>query len=282
VEPTGEVTEQVQEKENTLRILVLSDLHVDIGKFPVVYEDRRIDAGADVIVLAGDIHEGVQAPIWAREAFPDKPIVLVAGNHEFYGRYWNKNLRKIRDKAESLGIHFLERDSVMIDGVRFLGCTLWTDFEIHGDPRMGMSDARRIMNDYVRIKIDRQPGEDSEWREFRTVSLTPTISKIRHRKSVEWLQEQLAQGDPVKTVVVTHHAPHPNSVPDGYKEHELTPAYASDLTRLMGNSAVWIHGHIHENSDYVVNGTRVVANPRGYVGKTVDNPSFNAFCTIEV
>jgi len=267
-----------------MNILVLSDLHNDISKFSSVHNGRRIDEGADVVVLAGDIHEGVQAPMWAREAFPDKKIVMVAGNHEFYGRFWNRNLRKIRDKAESLDIHFLENAAVEIDGVRFLGCTLWTDFDVFGEQnrQQGMADARRRMNDYKRIKLDRKPGENADWREFRTISLIPALVQRRHRQSVEWLEEQFKTGDPAKTVVVTHHAPHTGSVPNGYEEHELTPAYVSDLTRLMGNSAVWVHGHIHDNADYLVNGTRVVANPRGYVGKTVDNPKFDPFFMVEV
>lgn len=267
-----------------MKILVLSDLHIDIGPFPVVYDGRRIDEEADVIVLAGDIHEGVQAPMWARENFPDKPIIMVAGNHEFYGRMWNRNLRKMREKADDLGIHFLENDSVEIEGVRFLGCTLWTDFDIHGEDvrNESMATARRRMNDYARIKLDRKPGENKDWREFRTISLIPALSQRRHRESVDWLQQQFDQGDPARTVVVTHHAPHPRSVPKDYEYHELTPAYASDMTRLMGNSKVWIHGHIHENADYEVNGTRVVANPRGYTGKIVDNPAFNPFFTVEI
>jgi predicted phosphodiesterase len=254
-----------------MKILALSDLHNDVKRFEPVVDCRRIDAEVDVVVLAGDIHEGVRAPMWAREAFPDKRIILVTGNHEFYGRFWNRNLRnlrKLREKAAELDVYFLENASIEIDGVRFLGCTLWTDYEIHGTPAQSMSDARRLMNDYVRIKLDRKPGQNQEWRAFRSVSLLPPMILSRHRESAEWLQEQFKTGDPEKTVVVTHHAPHPNSVPEDYKEHELTPAYASDLSRLMGHAKVWIHGHIHENADYLIDGTRVVANPRGYVGKT--------------
>ncbi len=265
-----------------MKILVLSDLHIDIARFQTEYDGRRIDDGVDVVVLAGDIHEGVQAPMWAREAFPEKKIVQIAGNHEFYGRMWNRNLRKLREKAAELGIHFLENEAVEIDGVRFLGCTLWTDFEIHGERSLSMGDAKRRLNDYARIKLDRKPGENAEWREFRSVALVPLMTLRRHRASVEWLQEQFKTGDPAKTVVVTHHAPHPQSVPEAFTGHELTPAYASDLTRLMGNSAVWVHGHIHENANYLVNGTRVIANPRGYAGKIVDNPMFDPFFTIEV
>lgn len=264
----------------------MSDLHNDIGKMPAVVDGRRIDEHADVIVLAGDIHEGVQAPMWARETFPDKPIVMVAGNHEFYGREWRRNLRKIRVKAQALGIHFLENDSVEIEGVRFLGCTLWTDFELFGEitRAAAMNEARARMNDYHRIKLDRKPGENQEWREIRSVKLVPELSRRRHRESVQWLDEQLGQGDPAKTVVVTHHAPLARSIPPYYECNSLSPAYASNLDHMMGRSALWVHGHIHDRIDYMAGDTRVVANPRGYPrrnGKN-ENEAFDPFFTVEV
>lgn len=264
----------------------MSDLHNDIGKMPAVVDDRRIDDEADVIVLAGDVHEGVQAPMWARETFPDKPIIMICGNHEFYGRFWNRNLRKIREKCDALGIHFLENDSVEIDGVRFLGCTLWTSFELFGETMRStsMAEARAKMNDYNLIKLDRKPGENQEWRETRSIKLIPELTRRRHRASVEWLAAQLDQGDPAKTVVVTHHSPLARSIPAHYEGHVLSPAYASNLDRLMGRSALWIHGHIHEKIDYMAGDTRVVANPRGYPRKNgvPENVGFDPFFTVEV
>lgn len=81
---------------------------------------------------------------------------------------------------------------------------------------------------------------------------------------MQWLERELVTSNPEKTVVVTHHAPHEQSVPDEYKSHPLSPAYASDLSRLLGRSKLWIHGHIHFNADYMVGATRVICNPRGY------------------
>lgn len=249
-----------------MKILVLSDLHIDIGPFPVVYDGRRIDAEADVVVLAGDIHEGVHAPMWAREAFPDKPIIMVAGNHEFYGRYWNRNLRKIREKSVELGIHFLENEAVELFGVRFLGCTLWTDYCLYGEERRreSMREALSLMTDFRRIKLDRKSGENQDWREFRVVKLIPQLTLRRHVQSAVWLDQQLAMGDPDKTVVVTHHPPLGQSIPEYYQGDKLSPAYASNLTQLVGRSKLWVHGHVHDNSDYTYGMTRVICNPRGY------------------
>lgn len=167
------------------RLLTLSDLHNDIQPMSPIQGSRRIDADADVVVLAGDIHEGVQAPMWARQAFPDKEVVLIAGNHEFYGRYWNRNLRKIREKSAELGIHLLENDAVELFGVRFLGCTLLTDFALGGEERRhdSMREARLRMNDYQRIKLDRLSGENHEWRELRVNKLVPELTLRRHVQS---------------------------------------------------------------------------------------------------
>lgn len=188
-----------------MKLLVLSDLHNEIRPMSCEVDGRRIDHDVGVVVLAGDIHEGVQAPKWARQTFPDKEIILVAGNHEFYGQYWNRNLSKLRDTSAELGIHFLENDAVELFGIRFLGCSLWTDFALHGDDQLQerMRHALARMTDYRRIKLDRIAGENRDFREFRSVTLVPELTRRRHRESVEWLDRELNQGDPSRTVVVT-------------------------------------------------------------------------------
>jgi len=269
-----------------LKLLILSDLHNDMDHMSVVVDGRRIDADVDVVVLAGDIEEGLRSPEWARRAFPNKEIILVAGNHEFYGRYWNRNLTRIRQRSNELDIHFLENDATEIDGVRFLGCTLWTDFMLNGASRRqtAVHEARQRMTDYRKIKHDRRVGEDHEWKLFETPFLHPESTVKRHLTSVEWLENELKKGCFHKTVVVTHHAPHPQSIPPHHQSHALAPAYASNLEDLMGYSALWIHGHIHFRADYEVQGTRVVANPRGYVYARDEgrNKDFNPFFGVDI
>lgn len=254
-----------------------SDLHLDMRGFQPVLEDgTRADANAGVVVLAGDIDEGTRGVRWARETFPDKPIVMVAGNHEFYGHHWGRLLDDMREAAKKYDIEYLEAEAIDLGGVRFLGCTLWTDFELFGVDRKTFSiySAKAGLNDYKEIKISRTP--EMYW--VHGKYLLPTLTVARHRGSVEWLAGKLAKGDPAKTVVVTHHAPHMNSVPAHFRADSLTPAYASDLTRLLGSDkcAMWIHGHMHSSSDYLVNGTRVVCNPLGYQTKNggLENATF--------
>jgi Icc-related predicted phosphoesterase len=256
-------------------LLVYSDLHLDHYSFqPTLADGSRADKDADVVVLAGDIDEGTRGIRWARESFADKPIVYVAGNHEFYGKHWTKHLDDMREAANKFDVCFLEADGIDIGGVRFLGCTLWTDFELFGEEkkRFAMYHAKSNMNDYKEIKISRMP--EMYW--VTGKYLVPELTVFRHRGSVEWLARKLAKGDPAKTVVITHHAPHPKSVPARYKDHFLTPAYASDLSRLMGKAALWIHGHMHDAEEYTVEGTRVICNPRGYTHRNggFDNALF--------
>lgn len=271
-----------------MKLLILSDLHNEVIPMLPEIDGRRIDTDtdADVVVLAGDIHEGVQAPMWARKAFPDKEVVLVAGNHEFYGRYWNRNLRKIREKSAQLGVHFLENDAVEISGVRFLGCTLWTDYCLYGEERRreSMTHAQLFMSDFRLIKLDRKPRENQDWREFRAVKLIPELTRRRHAQSVAWLDQQLEQGDPDRTVVVTHHAPLGQSIPEYFQGDKLSPAYASNLTQLLGRSKLWIHGHVHNNNDHMCGGTRVICNPRGYATPSGEhmNGNFNPRLILEV
>lgn len=266
-----------------MKILVLSDLHLAHLSFAPLHDSRRIDEDADVVVLAGDIDDGVGGFRWGREAFPDKPIVYVAGNHEFYDRHWMHHLDDMREAGKKYDIEFLEADAIELGGVRFLGCSLWTDYALFGADRK--SDAMRLakssMNDFNSIKISRTA--ELHW--VHSKYLIPALAERRHRGSVEWLEKSLEGiGEPAKTVIVTHHAPHPQSIPARFASDLLSASYASDLSRLMGKAGLWIHGHMHTRSDYVIDGTRVVANPRGYPHKNggMENSSFDPFFMVEV
>jgi len=265
-----------------MRMLIYSDLHLDLHPFehqlpPEVLRD------IDVVVLAGDVAEGARGLRWAREAFPDTAIVYVDGNHEFYGQHWDRHLDVMRTLAAEREVHYLENDSATIGGVRFLGCTLWTDFALAGTETklLAMNTARQSMNDYRCIKISPLPEMYGQQRKHR---LFPALAARRHDASRLWLQEQLSQGDPERTVVVTHHAPHPWSIPPAFRGHRLSPCYASDLESLLGQSRLWIHGHVHERVDYEVQGTRILSNPRGYklLGRGMENQQFRADFLVDV
>ncbi|WP_291012943.1 metallophosphoesterase [Hydrogenophaga sp.] len=247
-----------------MRMLVLSDLHLEFARFSPVWNDQRIDDGVDVVLLAGDIAEGTQGIRWARETFVTKEIVYVLGNHEFYSGHIQFLTKHARDVANRMGVHLLEHDAIGLGGVRFLGTTLWTDFNFFGaQHRQGaVGAAEMYLNDYQCIKTFVASPGDAMNRQARLLRAEDTAGM--HKESSAWLAGELSRGDPAKTVVVTHHAPHRLSVHPRYERDMVSAAYVSDLSHLMGQAAIWVHGHMHDSADYRVNGTRVVCNPRGY------------------
>lgn len=252
-----------------MKLLILSDLHLEMAPFvPPAQAVRQ----ADVIVLAGDIHVGTQGLAWAAQAFAGKPVVYVAGNHEFYGGHWRDTLARLRFRARELGIHFLENNAVTLYGVRFLGCSLWTDFDLDSPTRhdVAMRAALKSMMDYRQIRVD----STSVW-------LTPQHTLERHRESRAWLARALAELAP-STVVITHHFPCRRSVSSRFAGDSLNPAFGSDLPEgLLAQAGLWVHGHTHDSVAYFIEHGgrrgRVVCNPRGYPQAQggFENPRFN-------
>lgn len=145
-----------------------------------------------------------------------------------------------------------------------------------------LSHAVRRPTDQMMDVPQPQPGCTGGFRtRIRFKHIVLALTQRRHRVSVAWLEEQLIGGDPSRSIVVTHHAPHPASIPAGYAGDPLTPAYASNLEHLMGHAILWVHGHTHDSFDYDVKGTRVVCKPRGYAfGQPArgENDDFSPTC----
>jgi predicted phosphodiesterase len=254
-----------------MRLLVLSDLHLEFGAFepPAV--------AADLVVLAGDIAHGADGIAWAARHFAPARTVVVAGNHEFYGGELNAVIAACRDAAAETGVRFLENEAAVIAGVRVLGCTLWSDFRLFGADRQAaaMRDAAAMMNDFRLVGLQDAHG----WRR----RLRPDDLLPRHAAARAFLADALAEPFAGPTVVVTHFLPHRGSVAPAYADHPLTPAFASDLAPLFGANApaLWVHGHTHESCDYRVGAARVVCNPRGYWPSEL-NPRFDPGLVVEV
>jgi predicted phosphodiesterase len=234
-----------------MKIHVLSDLHLDVGPVELPETD------ADVVVIAGDVHPKLGGLKWIKETFPKQPVIYVAGNHEYYGKSIPYLTEKFRAEATGTNVHFLENQSAVINGVCFLGCTLWTDFDLFGSSGLSRVLAREQMNDYRRVRLSTH--------QFR--KLRPADTAGFHYKSRNWLRREFSDDASCnKPVIVSHHAPSIVSLPLDRRVDELCPAYASHLDNLVGESgaALWAHGHIHSSSDYTIGTTRVVCNPRGY------------------
>lgn len=231
-----------------MRLHILSDLHIEVTDFDPP------DTGAEIIVLAGDIHNGTQGLEWAIARFPRQRILYVPGNHEYYDGERGSVLASLRRRAGELGITLLDNDATEIDGVRFLGATLWTDFCLDGIERR--EEVMKLSLPYI---VDFRAIRDGDG------LFTPEASVRLHEASRAWLGERLSAGFAGPTVVITHHAPHPLSVHARFATHPANGGFVSNLEAMMGPPALWIHGHTHNSFDYSVKGTRVVCNPRGYV-----------------
>lgn len=232
-----------------MRVQVLSDIHVEFHSF------EPPDVDADVVILAGDIHVKDKGLEWAIEKFPHTPVLYVLGNHEYYGAAIPKQLKKIKAQAEGTQVRILENEAVVINNTKFLCCTLWTDFNLFGDPRIAGHEASQVMTDYRKIRVS------PEYRKLRSVD---TVAF--HHRSLRWLRQEVESNQNEKLVIITHHAPSKRSVPQHFCDNILSAAYASHLDNFVAQSKadLWVHGHMHSFSDYTLGNTRVVCNPRGY------------------
>ena len=244
-----------------MRIRVLSDLHLEAAPF------EPPAAPADVVVLAGDIHNGAAGIEWAKARF-DAPVLYVAGNHEPYDGEFHATQAALRGAAAGSGVQVLDCGETVIGDVRFLGCTLWTDFALAGD-----AGRKRALGKYAAWLIDYRA---IRWRDRAFAVDDSTGLHVTHR---QWLARRLARPFAGATVVITHHPPHPGSIAPKFATHPLNPAFVSNLEDLMGHAALWIHGHTHQAFDYSVRGTRVVCNPRGYAN---EDTGFRADLVVEV
>lgn len=255
-----------------MRIHVLSDLHLEFGEF------APAAVAHDVVVLAGDIWLRAQGLHWAARYFRPERCVYVLGNHEFYRSAYVDVVEECRETAHELGMRFLHDSAVVIDGVRFLGSILWSDFRLYGDgaaETRAMAMAGAMINDFQLIRnIDRE----SPSRAF-----SPAHARSYHRDSRAFLEDALKQPFAGKTVVVTHFLPAKQSIAPKYKGEPLNPYFCSDLHSMIEQHqpALWIHGHTHESCDYEIGRTRVLCNPRGYFPSEL-NGAFDPALTVVV
>lgn len=241
-----------------MKLHIVSDLHIETRKVYLPVTD------ADVTVFAGDIGVGIKGIDFAGEhaAATNKPVVYVSGNHEFY--YYDMPFVKeminswATNELNIKKFHYLDNSECVIEGVRFLGCTLWTNFELFGTEKTQecLSLAGQRLNDFHKIF-------------YGDHIFLPADSLRLHEASVKWLSKKLNEHFDGKTVVVTHHAPSFKSVANHFENNLTSACYASNLEHLIDGKkiALWVHGHMHESFDYMINGTRVVCNPRGYTDR---------------
>lgn len=253
-----------------MRLNILSDLHLSRGTIDLPVTD------ADIVILAGDLGRPQQAVAWA-SGF-DKPVLLVPGNHEFYGGELVATVAELRQRCAGTSIHLLDNDELIIEGVRFLGTTLWTDFMLFGEGetrQAAIDEAQRFMRDFSRIRTGESPQE----------LFSPAACAALFDRDAGWLAARLAAPHAGPTIVITHHAPSARSIHPRFEGSLLNACFVSNAEHLVERSRVqlWVHGHTHDSFDYLLNGTRVLCNPRGYATDGVnENASFDPELVVEI
>ena len=241
-----------------MNIQILSDLHLEFG-------DPGFDfGGVDLVILAGDVHVGEKGIDWIFKTITKTPVLYVLGNHEYYGGSYPKTITQIKAKAEGTHVHVLDRESIALDGIRFHCTTLWTNFELLGDPKIAGYHCQQNMSDYKKIRLD------PSYSKLRSID-----THVMFYRSINWLKESLQSSPEKKNIVVTHHAPSSKSIPDKYKGQLISAAYASNLDTFISDTKpdIWIHGHVHEPFDYFIGTTRVICNPSGYLNEPYNGHS---------
>ncbi len=254
-----------------MKIRVLSDLHLECDE-----PEAIAHADADLVILAGDIHNHAEGIRWAAETFDESvPVVYVPGNHEYYDGEFGALEVAMRDAAASVdNVHYLNNTALVDpDGRwRVLGTTLWTNFELFGtseeDVAAATAAAEKVMLDFrgpIQVTWPSSATATASAGDgARLFTVADTLALHAHARA--WLEQELAKPFAGKTIVVTHHAPHRESLADCFATDLASAGFISHLPDLVGPPvALWVHGHTHTAFDYVTNGTRVVCNPRGYV-----------------
>jgi predicted phosphodiesterase len=239
-----------------MRLLVLSDLHREAWGADDPFPAIDLDASRpDLVVLAGDIDVGARAVAWAEQVFAGVPVLYLPGNHECDGIGYNQMLRDIAAAcAATDNVQLLHRSEKAIGGIRILGATLWTDFQLNGP-----------------VATEALHPSDQLWQGV-------------HNQDRDWLEARLAEPFAGRTVVITHMAPSARSLPAELQETRIATALASHLDHLVERTDIWIHGHIHDSADYRIGRCRVVCNPCGYPGRDQrpQNPAFDPNLVLEI
>jgi len=241
----------------------MSDLHLEFGDFdiPTLPGDEKT-----VLVLAGDVHVGTNARNWIEKAAAQfRAVVYVLGNHEFY----HGDVTRIEQTWQMLelpeNVHVLINDCVSIDGVKFIGSTLWSDF--NGLDWFEIQAAKNNINDFQVIA-----NKGVRW--------TPEMAHDRCKLNEYFIREALATANG-RTVVVTHHLPDRSLISPKYALARTNGAYAARLRDLIYEPDLWIFGHTHESLYLETPNNTIVCNPRGYEGHEI-NPSFNSRLLVSV
>lgn len=272
------------ENPGDVKVLILSgDILVENDL--QIYDRRQIEGG-----YMG--HRSIMWHTFFEEVCSKFPYVIyVAGNHEHYHGDFKYTLHNLKEKLHPFkNLYILDKETLYVDDVCFVGSTLWTDMNKR-DP-LTLHAIGSMMNDFRCVKnsnrevfrnvplykkdeagnyIKDENGnliQDGMKKKGEPARFSPEDAADENEKCFGFIKHVVSEND--KVVVVGHHTPsqksmHPryaydNLMNGGY--HNSYEEYIMDHPQIV----LWTHGHTHERYDYMIGDTRVVCNPRGYIG----------------
>lgn len=256
-----------------MKIQIKSDTHNEYSHnttkslVPDENDVRYVNPEADVVILAGDISESeIAETIVDQYANCGKPVLYVAGNHD----YWYADIEEAKAKRKKLfegtNITELDRDFKIIDNVVFAGATLWSNLAkpVHANLAERTADFKRIKG------------------------MTPERWHNLHLSHLDYFESICMYPDftKMKKVLISHYLPSKKSTPDRFKGEMINCIFSSNCEHVMhldeeNAPVVWFHGHTHDSFDYVEGKTRVICNPYGYHGYET-NPNYKPNLLIEI
>ena len=264
-----------------MKIQLLSDLHLEVHPHFV----PQPTPGADVLVLAGDIGSYQSGSLLdamgdsdfglGRFAHWPVPVIFVPGNHEYDAQDFDAAHARLRATCERLGLIWLERESVVLHGVRFVGTTLWSDFDELAEHEGSSDLVRRLRQRDKAFRAANFYLKKTGGTRDEAAFLAPAVRE-QGLLCQQWLRETLATAFDGPTVAVTHFAPSLHSADPRYGLVPGTAGFCNALDDCLAPVQLWLHGHLHAPLDYTVQGAhpsgtpwqcRVVANPLGYARK---------------
>lgn len=241
------------------RLLIHSDVHTEFHRDKGASFFSSLPDDADILVLAGDICvERDMLDVYRRAADRFEDVVFVLGNHEAYRSSIHKALDTARNCAASIAnLHLLEASETIVQGVRFMGGTMWFREKL---PETLVN--ARYMNDFHLIREMLGSADGTR----------PSVYDY-NRACTDFLSERMAK----QAVVVTHHLPCARSTPDQFVGSPLNVFFQCDMVDpiLEKQPQLWIHGHTHTSCDYRLGQTRVVCNPFGYAPDAINEAHKN-------
>lgn len=251
-----------------MKLRIISDIHCDINSGKNTNLNFTSD---DFVICCGDISgDRIATEKWINKNI--KQGIVVGGNHlgynhETFGKEESLNLsiKYLQNKFQG-PVYFLENQSIIVNDICFIGCILFTDFNLYGNPDGCKFVAQKFLNDFRNVKL---------YKNGKLTTISTDNQLEFHKKSIAYIEKTCQKYKDKKVVVVTHHAPSFKSISEEYKNDLLSAAFASNLDYLpkrYPNIKLWCHGHIHSSTDYKLGNVRIIANPLGYGD---ENSAFN-------